>query len=39
VARPVARPIIDRIARESLTRTLESLRDFLNAQARPGQAL
>ena len=41
VARPVARPIIDRIARESLTRTLESLRDFLNARAqgRPGQAL
>jgi hypothetical protein len=41
VARPVARPIIDRIAGESLTRTLESLRDFLNARAqgRPGQAL
>ena len=33
VARPVARPIIDRIARESLTRTLESVRDFLNARA------
>jgi hypothetical protein len=28
VARPVAGPIIDRIARESLTRTLESLRDL-----------
>jgi hypothetical protein len=29
VARPVARPIIDRIARESLLRTLDSLKRFL----------
>ena len=33
VARPVARPLIDRIASESLTRTLASVRDFLNARA------
>jgi hypothetical protein len=32
VARPVARPIIDRIAQESLTRTLEAVRAFLNAR-------
>jgi hypothetical protein len=31
VARPVARPIVDRIARESLSRTLFSLRRFLEA--------
>jgi hypothetical protein len=33
VARPVARPIVDRIARESLHRTLESIRRFLEAKA------
>jgi hypothetical protein len=33
VARPVARPIIDRIARESLLRTLDSVQRFLEAQA------
>ena len=33
VARPVARPIIDRIARESLLRTLDSVRRFLEAKA------
>jgi hypothetical protein len=31
VARPVARPIIDRIARESLSRTLSSVQRFLEA--------
>ena len=31
VARPVARPVIDRIARESLLRTLDSVRRFLEA--------
>jgi hypothetical protein len=31
VARPVARPIIDRIARESLVRTLDSVKRFLEA--------
>jgi hypothetical protein len=31
VARPVARPIIDRIARESLLRTLDSVKRFLEA--------
>ena len=34
VARPVARPIVDRIARESLDRTLESVRRFLEANAQ-----
>jgi hypothetical protein len=34
VARPVARPIVDRIARESLDRTLESVRRFLEAKAQ-----
>ena len=33
VARPVARPIIDRIARESLLRTLDSVQRFLEAKA------
>jgi len=33
VARPVARPIVDRIARESVHRTLESVRRFLEAKA------
>lgn len=33
VARPVARPVIDRIARESLERTLISLQRFLQAAA------
>jgi hypothetical protein len=33
VARPVARPIIDRIARESLLRTLDSVQRFLEARA------
>lgn len=33
VARPVARPIVDRIARESIHRTLESIRRFLEAKA------
>jgi hypothetical protein len=33
VARPVARPIIDRIARESLMRTLDSVHRFLEAGA------
>jgi hypothetical protein len=31
VARAVARPIVDRIARESLSRTLFSLQRFLEA--------
>jgi hypothetical protein len=31
VARPVARPVIDRIARESLARTLDSVKRFLEA--------
>lgn len=31
VARPVARPVIDRIARESLVRTLDSVKRFLEA--------
>ena len=31
VARPIARPIIDRIARESLHRTLDSVQRFLQA--------
>ena len=33
VARPVARPIVDRIARESLHRTLESVQRYLQARA------
>jgi hypothetical protein len=33
VARPMARPIVDRIARESLLRTLESVQRFLEAKA------
>ena len=33
VARAVARPIIDRIARESIQRTLDSVRQFLEAKA------
>ena len=33
VARPVARPIIDRIARESLVRTLDSVQRYLQAAA------
>jgi hypothetical protein len=31
IARPVARPLIDRIARESLIRTLDSVKRFLEA--------
>jgi hypothetical protein len=34
VARPVARPIIDRIARESIHRTLDSVRRSLEAKAQ-----
>lgn len=33
VARPVARPIVDRIARESLNRTLDSVQRYLQARA------
>jgi hypothetical protein len=33
VARPVARPIVDRIARESLHRTLDSVQRYLQARA------
>jgi len=33
VARPVARPIIDRIARDSIQRTLDSVQRFLEAKA------
>jgi hypothetical protein len=33
VARPVARPIVDRIARESRDRTLDSVQRFLQARA------
>jgi hypothetical protein len=33
VARPVARPIVDRIARESLRRTLDSVQRYLQARA------
>ena len=32
VARPVARPLVDRIARESLLRTLDSVQQFLEAK-------
>jgi hypothetical protein len=41
VARPVARPIIDRIGRESLRRTLASVRQFLESGSRrsPAEAL
>ena len=35
VARPVARPIIDRIARESLVRTLDSVQRFLRRRPQP----
>jgi hypothetical protein len=34
VARAVARPIIDRIARESIVRTLDSVQRFLEAKTR-----
>ena len=37
IVRPVANPIVDRIARESLARTLESLRKVLTS-AHPGSA-
>jgi hypothetical protein len=33
VARPVARPVIDRVARESLRRTLDSVQRFLQSAA------
>ena len=38
LVRPVANPIVDRIARESLQRTLESLRKVLLTSSRPASA-
>jgi hypothetical protein len=35
LVRPVANPIVDRIARESLARTLESLRGVISSSAKP----